>query len=168
MSLEGLACRVDHAHRLHPLTHVLLVKDDEPGRHGRVGDGVEAHEVVIEAGFLFLEGLLNGQSNIGKIVPVLVGLVVVAVSWLLRLGDARAGRVGVRHRGAGGHLAGRAAVGVAANLGLEPHLDDKKGEHGHHHDEARDGRVNVGEKIGETRVRESIKGGRDELKENSG
>ena len=52
---------------------------------------------------------------------------------------------------------------MTAHLSVEPHLDDEETEHGSHHDQARHGRVDVGEQVRETGVHEAAERSREQL-----
>lgn len=114
-----------HLDEFQSLANVLLVKDDEPGRHVGLGLFVAGHEGVV----------LHGAG-------VLV-LVHVLHLLLVRVADAAGatGPGGAHGHAGGGRLAGGASVGVAAGFGVHVHFDDEQAEHGAHHDDAGHGGI---------------------------
>ena len=52
---------------------------------------------------------------------------------------------------------------AGASLGVEVELNDKEAEHGDHHDDTGDGRVDSRKEVGQAWVRETEESGREEL-----
>lgn len=168
LALRTLACP-DHVHHLQPLADILLVKDDEPRRHLRVthirrlvgvltaGTGVGEG---VDLGLLLIHLLRHPLLKL-NVVCLEAGCVVSGRSRGRCCGDHGAMGVGVRVVFFVTHYT---TVRVASQFRVDPHLNNKQGEHGAHHDNTRHRRVVLREQVGKAWVVQALESSWEELK----
>lgn len=146
---------LDHLNHLGALSDVLLVKDDEPGGHGRV-----AVVFGIGVGALFL--LVHLPSHGLFVCDFIVGVVAVegvvaGVTMVLILRERSLRSLRARRRGGDCCTCGT-TVRVSTSLGVEVEFDHKEQEHGGHHNDTRHSGIDIGKEFGEAGISEGSEG----------